>query len=222
MEGLEGLLRKSVKLSCIDEEKLLRRKAGFDDALELLTTLRNDVRSRSQSQDLVNAVGVVVIVTSMVSDILRDTAGQVASKPRQNFLLKLGLEKIYDKARSSKWKGNKYEKTIDAIRKNSSYLENLVDGVGGSNAPLLKMLVVVHRNMAANMVGLVGHMEDSAEIKQMLARSLAALEKDIRKAAQASEQLKFYLETGEGAASPGDRMSRPPAPKTPPAPPRLG
>lgn len=220
MDRLEGLLRKSVKLSCIDEGKLLRRKAALDDSLELLTTLRSEIRAQHRQQDVTDAIGVTVILASMVSDIIRDTAGQVAAK--QNFLLKLGLEHAYDKARSRKWAGNKYAKTIESIKSNSSHLEKLIDGIGGGNAPMLKMLVVVHKNMAANMVGLVGYMEGSAEARQALARSLSMLEQDIRKATEASEKLEFYLQTGEGQA-PGERMSRPPAtPKPTPATIRLG
>lgn len=208
MDQLELMLRKSVKLSCVDEEKLLRRKVALDDSLELLTTLRNDMRSRYKRQDVIDAIGVTVIVTSMVSDIIRDTAGEVVSK--ENFLMKVGLEEVYDKARDKKWVGNKYEKTIDSILKNSGYLEKLIDEIGGAtpDGKMIKMLVTVHKNIAANAVGLVGHMEDAGEAKRALARSLDSLERDIAKAKNASDRLKFYLETGEGSSTRGERMSR--------------
>lgn len=208
MDQLEVVLRKSVKLSCIDEEKLLRRKVALDDSLELLTTLRNDMRSRYKSQDVIDAIGVAVIATSMVSDIIRDTAGEVVSK--ESYLMKFGLEKVYDKVRDKKWAGNKYAKTIDAIQENSGYLEELIDKLGGATpaGEMIKMLVTVHKNIAANAVGLVGHMEDAGEAKRALARSLNALERDIAKAKEASDRLKYYLETGEGSSTRGERMSR--------------
>ncbi|MBK6740576.1 MAG: hypothetical protein IPG64_23460 [Haliea sp.] len=92
----------------------------MDDSLSLITQLRDDLRSDYKHQGLIDAIGATVITISLVSDILRNTVGEITSG--QNALMKFGLENVYDKARDKKWSGNRYETTINSIKETLAIL----------------------------------------------------------------------------------------------------
>ncbi|WP_295999464.1 hypothetical protein [Rugamonas sp.] len=191
---VDNLLIKHVKLSSIDEAKLTARLASLDDSMKLLTSLSREFDSQSSSAKFYESVGVVAILTSLVSDILRDTLG--ASLSKSNMLMKLGLEKIYDQARDAKWQDNRYKSVIDSIKKNGGYLETLAkfDKTG-----MTQMAITVHKNMLQNAVGLVGFMEDSKESRMALGNAIRSLQKNIETLESQRQGVQFYLDTGAGA-----------------------
>jgi prefoldin subunit 5 len=140
-------------------------------------------------------VGVMAILTSLVSDILRDTVGESLSK--KNKLMEIGLTKGYDKARSYKWENNRYKDRIESIEKNGSYLEALakLDKSG-----MTKMVTTVHKHMLMNVIGLQGYTEDSKEARMALRNAIRALEKNIKALDGQREQVQFYVDTGSGDA----------------------
>lgn len=193
---VESLLVKHVKLSSIGETKLLNKRISLDDSLELMKSLSKELEGQSSSVRFYEGVGVVVIMTSLVSDIVRDSLG--ASLSKSNALMKFGLNEIYDKARAKKWQGNRYEKEIEAIKRNGGYLEKLakLDKTG-----MVGMTVTIHKNMLANMTGLLGYVEDSKEAQRALINSIKSLHKNIDALEKARRNVQFYLDTGDGGAS---------------------
>jgi hypothetical protein len=192
---VETLLVKHVKLSSIDEGKLRQRRVSLDDSLALLQSLSTEFESQSSQAKFLECVGVLTILTSLVSDIVRDTLG--ASLSKTNPLMKLGLDEIYDKARDDKWGGNRYEELIKSIDKNGGYLEALakLDKSGAT-----QMVVTVHKHMLMNIVALKGFTEDSQASRMVLANALRALQKNIKVLEAQRRQVQFYLDTGTGAA----------------------
>lgn len=191
------LMLKHVKLSCIDEEKLLRKKASLRDSLELTRSVAKDVEGQLSTMKVVEVAGALLMLTSLVSDIIRDTAGETAGK--RNPVLKDFLTEIYDKRTKEKWQGNRYEAQIESIRKNAAYLEQLAkrDPTG-----IWKMTITVHKNMLINAAGLLGHLEDSKETRLMLVEAIGKLLRNIRTLEEERERIDFYLKTGEGSAAP--------------------
>lgn len=205
MTPLERLLRRSVKMSSIDEAKLTQRKVMLEDCLSLVTEIEKETRSRLDKHDIVTAIGASIILVSLVSDCIRDTAGVTAAAT--NPLMKIGLEEVYDKARDQKWTGNKYEKLIELINKNTSYLEKINDAYNGKDKNLIAMFISVQKNIATTAVGLAGFSEDAADAKVALRRSLASLKTQIEKLQKQLSTTNFYLQTGQGPETNAPRMT---------------
>lgn len=193
MSYIEKLLVKHVKLSSIDEAKLLRKRVSLRDSLEVTQGIAKELQTVASRSKVVETVGVMVILTSLVSDIIRDAIGGMVSQ--RNPLMKLGLEKIYDKARDKKWKGNKYEKEIEAIKTNGGYLEDLakLDKSG-----MWKMTINIHKTMVMNVVGLIGYVEEAKDGQRMLVKAITALQNNIEALEKERQRVDFYLETGDG------------------------
>lgn len=200
------LLAKHVKLSCIDEEKLLRKHASLRDSLEVTRSVAKDVEGQMSTMKIVEVAGALIILTSMVSDILRDTVGETVS--RKNSALKLIYTQLYDKRAEGKWEGSRFEAEIESIRKNAGYLERLAER---DPTGMWKMTITVHKNMFINVVGLMGHLEDSKESRLMLVNAMKTLEKNLRALEAERKQIDFYLETGEAGGAP-QRFTPAPAP----------
>lgn len=192
---VETLLVKHVKLSSIDEAMLARRKVSLDDSLSLLQSLSKEFDNDAANAKFDECIGVMAILTTVVSDIVRDTVGAALSKT--NKLMDLGLKKGYDKARAFKWKDNRYEDLIKSIEDNGGYLEQLakLDKTG-----MTQMVVVVHKHMLMNFIGLKGFTEDSREARMALSNAIRSLEKNIKALKEQQQQVQFYLDTGTGAA----------------------
>lgn len=192
---VETLLVKHVKLSSIDEAKLTGRRASLDDSLALLRSLSKEFESQSSTASFLDFVGVLTILTCLVSDIVRDSLGVSLSKT--NKLMGVGLEKVYDKARDYRWKGNRYEKLIESIEKNGGYLEDLakLDKSG-----MIHMVLSIHKHMLMNIVGLNGFTEDSKEARMALGQAARSLQKNIVALEREQQQVQFYLDSGEGSA----------------------
>lgn len=192
---VETLLVKHVKLSSINEAKLMGRRASLDDSLTLAQILSKEFDSQSSSAKFLECVGVLAILTTLVSDIIRDSVG--ASLSKTNKPMEMGLEKIYDKGREYKWKGNRYEELIESIEKNGGYLEDLakIDKSG-----MTQMVVTIHKHMLMNILGLKGFTEDSKESRMVLCNAIRSLQKDIKALEQQRQQVQFYLDTGAGPA----------------------
>lgn len=198
---IESLLFKHVKLSSIDEGKLLRKRASLADSLELTKSISRELETQSARARIEDTIGVCMILTTFVTDIVRDTVGVQLAKT--NPLMKLGLEKIYDKARERKWKHSRYEKDIAEVEKNIGYLEKLaaLDKTG-----MLAMTVTIHKHMLSNMIGLKGYTEDSAAARMAVAKAIASLRKNIDALEKENARIQFYLDTGDGGA-PQQRMT---------------
>lgn len=205
MSPLERLLRRSVKMSSIDEAKLTKRKIMLEDCLSLIVEIEKETRSRLNKHDIITAVGASIIVISLVSDCIRDTVGEKISD--KNPLMKIGLEQVYDKARDEKWKGNKYEKVIEQINSNVGYLEKINDAYDGKDKNMVAMFIAVQKNMATTAVGLAGFSEDAADSKVTLRQSLASVKKQIEKLQQQLSTTNHYLQTGEGPQKNPQRMT---------------
>lgn len=192
---VETLLVKHVKLSSIDEAMLARRKVSLDDSLSLLQSLFKEFDNDAANAKFAECVGVMAILITVVSDIVRDTVGAALSKT--NKLMDLGLKKGYDKARAFKWKDNRYEDLIKSIENNGGYLEQLakLDKSG-----MTQMVVVVHKHMLMNFIGLKGFTEDSREARMALSNAIRSLEKNVKALKEQRQQVQFYLDTGTGAA----------------------
>lgn len=192
---VETLLVKHVKLSSIDEAMLARRKVSLDDSLSLLQSLSKEFDNDAANAKFDECIGVMAILTTVVSDIVRDTVGAALSKT--NKLMDLGLKKGYDKARAFKWKDNRYEDLIKSIEDNGGYLEQLakLDKTG-----MTQMVVVVHKHMLMNFIGLKGFTEDSREARMALSNAIRSLEKNVKALKEQRQQVQFYLDTGTGAS----------------------
>lgn len=199
---VETLLVKHVKLSSIDEAKLTQRQVSLDDSLSLLQSLAKEFDNASANAKFAECVGVMAILTTVVSDIVRDTVGAALSKT--NKLMDLGLKKGYDKARAYKWKDNRYEDLIKSIEKNGGYLEELakLDKSG-----MTQTVVTIHKHMLMNFIGLKGFTEDSKEARMELSNAIRSLQKNIKALKEQRQQVQFYLDTGTGAAP--QQMSTP-------------
>jgi len=191
---VDTLLVKHVKLSSIDEAQLARRQVSLDDSLSLLQSLSKEFNNDASNAKFAECVGVMAILTTVVSDIVRDTVGVAVSKT--NKLMDFGLKKGYDKARAIKWKDNRYEDLIKSIENNGGYLENLakLDKSG-----MTTMVVVTHKHMLMNFIGLKGFTEDSKEARMALSNAIRSLEKNIKALEKQRQQVQFYLDTGTGA-----------------------
>ena len=172
---VDTLLVKHVKLSSIDEAQLARRQVSLDDSLSLLQSLSKEFNNDASNAKFAECVGVMAILTTVVSDIVRDTVGVAVSKT--NKLMDFGLKKGYDKARAIKWKDNRYEDLIKSIENNGGYLENLakLDKSG-----MTTMVVVTHKHMLMNFIGLKCFTEDSKEARMALSNAIRSLEKTLK------------------------------------------
>jgi hypothetical protein len=197
MSWVQSILTKHLKLSSIDEEKLLRRRTSLRDSLELTRGVARELESQLGTIKVVEVAGAVVILTALVSDILLDTMGETVGKELP--VAKQMFDYVYDKAKEEQWKGNRYEKEIELIKKNAGHLEKVakLDPTG-----MWGMVITVHKNMAANAVGLVGHLEDSKESRRMLVRAIKSLQANIQALEEQQKNVEFYLRTGEGAPAP--------------------
>lgn len=197
MSWVQSILAKHLKLSSIDEEKLLRRRTSLRDSLELTRGVARELESQLGTIQVVEAAGAVVILTALVSDILLDTMGETVGKELP--VAKQIFDYVYDNAKEAQWKGNRYEKEIELIKKNAGHLEKLakLDATG-----MWGMVITVHKNMAANAVGLVGHLEDSKESRRMLVEAIKSLQANILKLEEQQKNVDYYLRTGEGQTAP--------------------
>ena len=71
---VETLLVKHVKLSSIDEAKLTQGQVSLDDSLSLLQSLSKEFDNESANAKFAECVGVMAILTTVVSDIVRDNS----------------------------------------------------------------------------------------------------------------------------------------------------
>lgn len=197
MSWVQSILTKHLKLSSIDEEKLLRRRTSLRDSLELTRGVARELESQLGTTKVVEAAGVVVILTALVSDILLDTVGETVGHELP--VAKQIFDYVYDKAKEEQWKGNRYEKEIELIKKNAGHLEKVakLDSTG-----MWGMVITVHKNMAANAVGLLGHLEDSKDARLMLVKAIKSLQANILKLEEEQKNVDFYLRTGEGQKPP--------------------
>ncbi len=191
----ETLVAKHVKLCSIDEAKVLKKRATLQDSLALTTSLQKELETQYSEAKLLEAVGVVVILTSLVSDIIMDTYGATLGKSNNPFLV--GLGKLNGEARKHKWKGNLYEKEMEKISKAGTVLDCLAKG---DKTGMIGAAVSIHKNMLINMTGLLGHTEGSRQSKMALINALKSLRKNIDALEQESRRNQFYLDHGEGAA----------------------
>ncbi len=189
------LVTTHVKLCSIDVAQVLKKGAMLKDSLELTKSIRKELEAQSSQHKFLEAVGVVVMLTSMVSDILMDTYGAVLGKSKNPLVA--GLSWAHDKASEGKWKGNLYEKEIERIKKAGGWLETCAkrDKTG-----MIGMAVKVHKSMLMNMTGLVGHTEGSKQSHMVLMNAIKTLQKNIDELERQSRNNQFYLDAGEGAA----------------------
>lgn len=185
---------KHVKLCSIDVAAVLKKGAMLKDSLELTKSIRKELEAQSSQHMFLEAVGVVVILTSMVSDILMDAYGATLGKSKNPLVA--GLSWAHGEAKKNKWKGNLYEKEIENIKKAGGWLEKLAQR---DKTGMVRMAVEIHKDMLVNMTGLLGHTEGSRESHMVLIKALKSLQKNIEALEKQSRDNQFYLDAGEGA-----------------------
>lgn len=197
MNAVENLLHKTVKLRSVDEDALTRKRVQLKDARDLLDQVSKEIESTGKQQDLITQVQVVLILTTMVTDIIRDTLGVALSETHP--LMKMGLEKLYDKARDEKWEGNRNKEAIETMQNSVGYLEKLIELI--PNQQLrdgLGMVIQVQKTMAANMMGMIGALDDGRETQRQLKEHLRFMRNNLKEIDSKLQNTNFYLETGEG------------------------
>lgn len=195
MSYVASILPKHLKMSSIDEAQLLRRRASLADSLELTRSVAKELESQRNTFEIVEAIGLVIILTGLVSDIILDTAGQTVGKrfPGGKHL----FDHVYGRVKKDQWKGNPYEKEIGLIKDNAAHLEALAKA---ERSGLAKMAITVHKNMLMNALGLAGYIKGSKDSRQVIVRAIKSLQANIHALEEQYKNAEFYLKTGAGAA----------------------
>lgn len=195
MSYIASIMPKNLKLSSIDEAQLLRRRASLADSLELTRCVAKDLESQRSSFEVLEAVGVVLILTGLVSDIILDTAGQTVGKrfPGAKHL----FDHVYGRVKKDQWKGNPYEKEIGLIKDNAAHLEALAKS---ERSGMAKMAITVHKNMLVNALGLAGYVQGSKDSRQVIVKAIKSLQANIHALEEQYKNAEFYLKSGAGAA----------------------
>lgn len=195
MSHIASILPKNLKLSSIDEAQLLRRRASLADSLELTRRVAKDLESQRNSFDILEAAGIVVILTGLVSDIILDTVGQTVGKRFPG--AKQLFDHVYGRVKEDQWRGNPYEKEIGLIKDNAAHLEALAEA---ERSGMAKMAITVHKNMLMNALGLVGYLQGSKDSRQVIVKAIKSLQANIQVLEEQYRNTEFYLKTGAGPA----------------------
>ncbi len=206
------MLSGSAKRACIDEKIINRQVIELQDTRKFVSTVRDDISGTHRSLPAMEMIGVLLVVTVIVTDVIMDTAGRAVEKEFPQFK---AVNWVYEKARKYRNDNshNKFKQELDGIEKAIGHVKKgLPKGTGGE---AINMTLDTFLNLARNTTLLMTQIEDNAETRRSVVQSLKGIEGVLAKLDKQIANLQNWQSIGEGAGN-IERMSRiPVAPSLP-------
>jgi hypothetical protein len=184
--GAESLTR-SMKNTQVQCKLLDQKRLDLLDAIDFIQSLNKEIEADGKRSNVAGNALVITIAVSMVTDIVWDSISGTAEKLGPGQKVGVGLlQKLYDKARGSKWEGSRHKAEIEKIDKAKNLIKMRLPQD-------MKFLADVFGNMAANTIGMMGAMTDKEELREMHAKGGSQGKKNLKRLAETLQKINDQL-----------------------------